>query len=203
MTKPESFPDDGGLCEGCGRPESLYERQVTWSLVMSDGKGGATPATMWLCPECLSNSYSASQPSARVRLQIKPEDALPSQYAIAKTCDEIKETLLAKNRAYGDSALNPVRVFSRASAEEQILVRLDDKLSRLARGSAAGEDVVLDLTGYLVLLMVARKRARASGGITGQAAKPSDAQVVTVLAGNQRIDCPCGASFPRDFAPNG
>ena len=51
-----------------------------------------------------------------------------------------------------------VRVFSRASVVEQLLVRIDDKLSRLARGSAAGEDVERDLMGYLVLLRVARKR---------------------------------------------
>lgn len=43
------------------------------------------------------------------------------------------------------------------SPVEQIRVRLDDKLSRLARGSAAGEDVELDLLGYLILLRVARK----------------------------------------------
>jgi hypothetical protein len=40
---------------------------------------------------------------------------------------------------------------------EQIKVRLDDKLSRLIHGSAAGEDVVLDLLGYLILLRVATK----------------------------------------------
>lgn len=72
--------------------------------------------------------------------------------------DEIAIMLIEKNRAYGNSALAPVRVFSRASTVEQILVRIDDKLSRLARGSAAGEDVEKDLLGYLVLLRIARKR---------------------------------------------
>jgi hypothetical protein len=65
--------------------------------------------------------------------------------------------LIEKNRAYGNSALKPVRIFSRASSEEQLLVRIDDKLSRLARGSAAGEDVVADLIGYLILLRLARR----------------------------------------------
>jgi hypothetical protein len=31
-----------------------------------------------------------------------------TQKAIARECDAIKATLLEKNRAYGDSALNPV-----------------------------------------------------------------------------------------------
>lgn len=77
---------------------------------------------------------------------------------IAAECDAVKAMLLEKNAAYGDSALNPVRVFSQASPVEQLLVRIDDKLSRLARGSAAGEDVIMDLIGYLVLLRIARNR---------------------------------------------
>lgn len=76
---------------------------------------------------------------------------------ILDECLGIAELLIEKNRAYGNSALQPVRVFSKASPEEQLLVRIDDKLSRLARGSAAGEDVVADLIGYLVLLRLARR----------------------------------------------
>ena len=69
--------------------------------------------------------------------------------------NDIGDMVKAKNQAYGNSALDPVRVFSKASVEEQLLVRIDDKLSRLARGHAAGEDVVKDLLGYLVLLRIA------------------------------------------------
>jgi hypothetical protein len=79
------------------------------------------------------------------------------QALIVETCDEIKDMLLSKNKAYGNSALDPVRVFSRCSAQEQILVRIDDKLSRIQRGSSLGEDTVKDLIGYLVLLRVAEK----------------------------------------------
>lgn len=71
-------------------------------------------------------------------------------------CDGIKEMLLAKNANYGDSATDPVRIFSKASPEEQILCRIDDKLSRIVRGSAMGEDVIDDLIGYLVLLKIVR-----------------------------------------------
>lgn len=78
---------------------------------------------------------------------------------IAKTT-EIRDMLIEKNKAYGNSALDPVRVFSKASAEEQILVRIDDKLSRLQRGSEyADEDTVKDLIGYLILLQIAREGA--------------------------------------------
>lgn len=83
----------------------------------------------------------------------------PAEDEIRDECMQLADMLCAKNRAYGNSALEPLRVFSRSSAVEQILVRLDDKLSRLARGSAAGEDVELDLLGYLVLLRIARKQS--------------------------------------------
>ena len=80
---------------------------------------------------------------------------------IAKVCDDLKELLLAKNRKYGDSALNPKRIFSRASAEEQLNVRIDDKISRIMSGqSDEDEDPELDLLGYLILKRVQRYSAK-------------------------------------------
>jgi len=73
---------------------------------------------------------------------------------VTAVLDEVGRMLVAKNQAYGDSALNPVRVFSKADAAEQLRVRIDDKLSRLSRGKSAGEDTVLDLIGYLILLRI-------------------------------------------------
>jgi hypothetical protein len=80
-----------------------------------------------------------------------------SQIKIAQVCDDIKDLLLQKNAKYGDSALNPVRVMSQASPVEQILVRIDDKLSRIKHGNILedDEDVVSDLIGYFVLLKIA------------------------------------------------
>ena len=68
-----------------------------------------------------------------------------TQKEIAKKIDDIKELLLYKNQKYGDSALNPCRIFSKASAVEQILVRIDDKLNRIKKGAgllANDEDVL-------------------------------------------------------------
>jgi len=83
---------------------------------------------------------------------------MKTQLEIAKVCDSIKDLLLQKNARYGDSALNPCRIFSKADAIEQILVRIDDKLSRIQRGAgliASDEDVINDLIGYLILLKIA------------------------------------------------
>lgn len=81
----------------------------------------------------------------------------PSGGALLGECLDIAEFLCLKNTAYGDSALKPLRVFSRASTSEQLRVRIDDKLSRLLRGSAEGEDTIKDLVGYLILLRIEEK----------------------------------------------
>lgn len=89
----------------------------------------------------------------------KNDTAASVQEDIAAVCEEIRELLLEKNRRYGNSALEPLRLFSTAGPEEQIRVRIDDKLSRLrALDPGDTEDVELDLIGYLVLLRVQRKR---------------------------------------------
>lgn len=74
------------------------------------------------------------------------------QELIKQVTDEIKEFLLKKNIAYGNSAAEPVRIFSKADPLEQINVRIDDKLSRMMKGKEyPGDDDELDLIGYLIL----------------------------------------------------
>ena len=76
---------------------------------------------------------------------------------IQEACDEVCALLLAKNKAYGDSAFTPIRIFSKSDASEQLKVRIDDKLNRLLQGDTsieADEDVIKDLVGYLVLLLI-------------------------------------------------
>ena len=81
------------------------------------------------------------------------------QRMISEVCDEVKELLIRKNIAYGNSAIEPLRIFSKASPIEQINVRLDDKLSRIAKGDVnfEDEDVEKDVMGYLVLKRVAKR----------------------------------------------
>ena len=91
---------------------------------------------------------------------------------MSKTQDLIKEAgkevvllLLEKNKAYGDTANNPPQIFSKLSAKEGLLARIDDKLSRIKKLSInhigsdpmkdeSGVDTVRDITGYLILLLV-------------------------------------------------
>jgi hypothetical protein len=84
-----------------------------------------------------------------------------TQSDIAYVCEKLKELLLEKNRKYGDSALNPVRIFSKASVLEQLKVRMDDKLSRLRNAQDdEDEDPTTDLIGYLILYKVALMQQR-------------------------------------------
>lgn len=88
------------------------------------------------------------------------------QKEIENVCDEIKDLLLKKNKAYGNSALEPKRIFATSSPQEQIAVRIDDKLSRIQNlnsfkdintGDESLRDTKRDLIGYLILEMVAER----------------------------------------------
>mgnify|MGYP003123651902 CR=1 FL=1 len=95
--------------------------------------------------------------SGNVNLLVPDDERGRTESLIAEICNDIRDLLLTKNRAYGNSALNPIRVFSKADAKEQILVRIDDKLNRIKQGNDIldkDEDVIQDLIGYLILLKV-------------------------------------------------
>ena len=66
-----------------------------------------------------------------------------------------------KNSKYGNSALEPLNVFSEANAVAGIKMRIDDKLKRIKNAGLvdATEDTLQDLAGYLILLMIAKDNA--------------------------------------------
>jgi hypothetical protein len=88
-------------------------------------------------------------------LQMLAIDA-PAGNDILNSALEIAEMLIKKNISYGNSALNPVRIFSKADPKEQLMVRLDDKLSRIKnKESFPGDNDIDDMIGYLVLYKIA------------------------------------------------
>tara|TARA_A100001201_G_scaffold112459_2_gene96294 strand:+ start:1403 stop:1795 length:393 start_codon:yes stop_codon:yes gene_type:complete len=66
----------------------------------------------------------------------------------------ITDLLKEKNKAYGNTALNPTNIFSKLNASEAICARIDDKLARIKNKGINDEteDTVDDLIGYLLLL---------------------------------------------------
>lgn len=75
---------------------------------------------------------------------------------ITRVLEEIKDLLLERNARYGNSALEPIRVFSKAGPIDQLYNRIDDKLSRIKNGEMTDE-VINDIIGYLVILRVGKK----------------------------------------------
>lgn len=83
---------------------------------------------------------------------------MKTEEKITIACDQIKALLIEKNRKYGDSAMSPMRIFSKADSQEQIKVRIDDKLNRIMNQQADDiEDSVTDLIGYLILLKISKQ----------------------------------------------
>ena len=83
-----------------------------------------------------------------------------TQDKIKEVIGEVLDLLIRKNKQYGNSALEPMGIFAKGSAEDLIRVRIDDKLNRLLQGDDSietDEDVVLDLIGYLVLLLISMR----------------------------------------------
>ena len=75
---------------------------------------------------------------------------------VTQVLNETQDLLIAKNQKYGNSALEPLGVFSKLNSKEGLLIRIDDKLKRIKNGSLErdDEDVINDLIGYLVLLKI-------------------------------------------------
>lgn len=145
------FEDDGGCVVGPGdielvsgnSEEATRNRAKSFTETVSD----FSPA---VSPEDIENISRLG-------------DALgiyPSSFEgnVRRITDQIADLLIAKNKQYSNSALDPIRVFSKADRMEQLRVRADDKLSRIRNGDTS-EDAVLDLCGYLILMKIAEESA--------------------------------------------
>ncbi len=81
---------------------------------------------------------------------------MSTQEQIIKITNAIQDLLLDKNEKYGDAALNPKQIFYKGTAINSILIRLDDKLSRIMSNTDPKPRVndVTDIVGYCVLLLI-------------------------------------------------
>ena len=85
-----------------------------------------------------------------------------SKEKIKEVSRKVYEMLSEKNDAYGNSALQPINIFSKGNAVDSLCARIDDKLARIKnRGLAdSTEDTLFDLCGYLILLIIAKDEKR-------------------------------------------
>lgn len=89
---------------------------------------------------------------------IKENEALltETQKKIVEITESIKDLLLYKNQKYGDSAINPKKIFYKGDSTNSILIRLDDKLGRVMSNTEEKPRVndVADIIGYCTLLLI-------------------------------------------------
>lgn len=79
-----------------------------------------------------------------------------TQKKISDITDAMKDLLLYKNQKYGDSAINPKKIFYKGDSTNSILIRLDDKLGRIISNTEDKPRIndVADIIGYCTLLLI-------------------------------------------------
>ena len=82
-----------------------------------------------------------------------------SKEQIKDVTGRVYRMLAEKNEAYGNTALEPINIFSKGDAVESLQARIDDKLARIKNRGVDDEteDTLFDLCGYLILLIIAKE----------------------------------------------
>lgn len=104
------------------------------------------------------NDYSAEN-------QLKTP-AERSQDKISEVIENLREMLISKNQNYGNSAFTPPVLCPKMDPEKALLVRMSDKVARLAslasgekdRVGESMEDTLYDLAGYCILAIIAMRK---------------------------------------------
>lgn len=141
--------DDTDACTTCRKPLTSH----CFSIYQHGPEGQGRRLGCYCTRECLYSHVAA----CFVAFGMAPA------HPIETVCREMRDFLLAKNARYGNSALKPLRVFSKSDAREQLRVRIDDKLNRLMQGGDDDEDTVWDLAGYLLLYLADRGENTSDG----------------------------------------
>jgi hypothetical protein len=83
-------------------------------------------------------------------------DVEKTQKRINEVCNAMRDLLLEKNKRYGNSALEPLNIFSLQNSTNSIMIRIDDKLNRVKnrKTDKPKSNDVCDVIGYCFLLLV-------------------------------------------------
>ncbi len=77
-----------------------------------------------------------------------------TQEKIDYVCNNFALFLKEKNKRYGDSAISPIKIFSKSDSGSQICNRIDDKLGRVKNSIELKKNDCADILGYMILLMI-------------------------------------------------
>lgn len=125
----------------------------------TDGKTWFPKPTEVKVPKTSSNEELVANPVLLTNEYIKEhmnDLYTDTQQKIMDVLDGMKNLLLYKNRKYGDSAINPKKIFYKGDSTNSILIRLDDKIGRVMSNPDDKPRVndVADIIGYCTLLLV-------------------------------------------------
>ena len=99
---------------------------------------GETQFTFWYPAECVEEV----EPGACTTPDWKVPENADFGWHLDKVTESITDLLKEKNAAYGNTALNPLGVFSKLGASEAIKARIDDKLARIANKGLNDEVII-------------------------------------------------------------
>ena len=108
-------------------------------------------------PDVPIRTWEMAQASVMKGLMDDPfGDATPTQRKIREITEAMKDLLLYKNQKYGDSAINPEKIFYKGDATSSILIRLNDKIGRVKANPDDKPRIndVCDIIGYCTLLLI-------------------------------------------------
>lgn len=126
----------------------------------TDGKTWFPTSTKIRVPKTGSNEELMTNPVLLTDeyMHTHMDEALytDTQQKLIDVLDGMKSLLLYKNKKYGDSAINPKKVFYKGDSTNSILIRLDDKIGRVMSNPDDKPRVndVADIIGYCTLLLV-------------------------------------------------
>tara|TARA_R110002167_G_scaffold365483_1_gene590391 strand:+ start:352 stop:783 length:432 start_codon:yes stop_codon:yes gene_type:complete len=133
-----------------------------------EGRNGWTPTNTWQDEviEDKDNKWSGGNINSKMLLSkeelitSKKNISLKFGWHLDKVANKVINLLKEKNTAYGNTALNPPKIFSKLNSSEAICARIDDKLSRIKNKGINDktEDTVDDVIGYLLLLKMSMER---------------------------------------------
>ena len=79
---------------------------------------------------------------------------MDKEHEIKTVCEELNSFLQIKNRNYGNSVHAPIRIFTQVDPNNNICIRLDDKLSRIQNSKELRKNDIVDIVGYLIHLCI-------------------------------------------------
>lgn len=76
-----------------------------------------------------------------------------TEWKVNKITEGLNGLIQYKNKNYGDSAINPLKIFNKVESNNAIEIAIDNKISRIQNAESLRKNDITDLVCYGILLM--------------------------------------------------